>query len=965
MSQAHLYCGHLQQFSGKQFQELFSEVAAIRAENPELFRFTHRPIDVYPSESVGESNPPTVSEEEILENLHRDRNRNYAIVIEGETGTGKSELCAYLAHELRDENRPILRIDKDDDLMSILTKRLPEFYTKHFDKDLPKTGAFEQLEKDIKNNPQTVASHAVTGALLKFSKQELQTDYDRDDEQVMVEIVEDQMDDLVTSGEYGKQRNLISDQQYERESAFHVFGPSVSKPQAVEEWNTELWNVIRDEYDTLPLSEMLDLVGDEFTDERPVIIFEDFSIASLEAKQLWNYVERDKPGDNWDFIIAGTRDVTEVLHTQTAEDRFEFFQTNKPNSNSVIFLDEDSAVDFIRPYLAYFKTFDGSVSYGQTSEGELDFSKLNEAPSDSICADCGLCSEEFRDVFPFNETFLTRIYAGLDESQQSPREYVGKVYEVLREYYRRGTNVPSSSDALGSDVTNPISPADQVYDRKESFADLAKWYGELENGYYVVDRAFCTAFGLIPEDMEDWKLEAGITVADGLIKIPAADSQTEKNGDDEGDTGRGQTKSKEKRIYDKRRGDVDDWIDDPENDRFSETNSYIRAALTDLIEEVTDDYTLWTDGKLRYNLSSQKAPFVYGNTASPIGDDQIILDTEEFRPSEVRQLLSHGIRLKETSNSPDSEDMLESLGTHITYYARNWRRQIIDQNIESNQVLYRKSDRGNFDFDDFVLASYALVTMLDDPWAEITAERLNERYSDDNKYKMHPEFRNKISDITTRDEFATLIDLFDYADEIESLMSSRFGVVTNRLDVVEIRRRLEKTTPCQVLAALAQTYIEEISGRVRFSPNKTLEDIASSVYQTHTVLTSLYDEHRPFDIHLQILNIFEGIDMDEIADKASRLKTYDNVDRDFVESLSRFADLDDEDVAELVAAAKMVEEDLGVGTTQDQIQTLAAAVRIHGCVVFQRLEELQSEWSRPSETDSGGRFQEVSDYYVK
>jgi len=967
MSQTdNLYCGHFNQFTNQEFQELFSEVAAIRAENKDLFEFTHRPIEVFPSEHAGQDDVETVSEEQVLEFLQEDRNRNYAVVIEGETGTGKSELCAYLVHQLRTQSRPILRVDKDDDLMSILTKRLPAFYREHFNDELPQAGAFERLERNIKENPQTVANFATTGALLKFSKRGIETNYNRDDERVIAEVLEDQLENLVTSGEYGKERNLLSKQQYTRESAFHVFGPEISQAEAIEQWNTELWNVIRNEYDTPPLSDMLAQVGEEFTDRRPVVVFEDFSIASLEAKRLRNYIERDRAGDRWDFIIAGTRDVTEVMHSQTAEDRFAFFQTNKPNSNSVLFLDEDSAVEFIRPYLAYFKTHDGSVQYDKDATGDRDFSALRTAQSGSVCGECGLCADVYRDLFPFNQTFLRRIYCGLDESQQSPREYVSKVYDVLQEYYWGGTSAPSSSAALGSDVTNSETPEDDVYDRQEAFADLAKWYGEKQGNEYVVPRTFTTAFGIVSATRQPGELDAGIIIEDDVVRIPAA-------GNDDGKTttepkpgsGGGTSKSKVERIYEEHLGNVDDWIDDPGNSRFSETNSYIRAALTDLLEHLTDDYQLWTDGRLRYNLSSQKAPFVYGASTEQIGDDQIILDTEEFRPSEVRKLLKYGIRLKEASNSANREAQLESIGTHMTYYANRWRQQVISQNIETNTILYRKSDRGRFDFDDFVIATYALITLLDDPWHDLTAERLNERYGSDEEYELNDGIDAQLQQAATHDEYTTITGLFEYAGEIESLVSSRFGVVGDTLDVPDIRSRLQRASPSRVLDALAQTYIDNISGRVRFSSSKTLEEIAKRVYRSHDTLESLYEEHHPFKIHAQVREIFTDIDVDRIGEIAARLSTYDSANRQFVESLTQFANIDQEEVNKLVDAAEMVDNELDPRVKQDQLQILAADMRITGSKVINQFKQIKNEWAEPSSTGSADRFHEVSSYYVK
>jgi hypothetical protein len=640
-----LYCPHFNQFDEERLQRLFSKVAAVRAEDPDLFHFTHRPISVYPSDS-GEIGGESVTEDEILNRFSVNRHGNHAVIIEGEVGTGKSELCAYLTHRLRESGRPILRIDKDDDLMSILTDRLPEFHQEHFDEDLPGRDDFQQLENDIKSIPSVVANNATTGAILSFTSEGFDIEISEEVEQEIKGYVEDRLEKLVQRGEYGNRMDIISTQQYEMHNSLHIFDDSVSKDEALKKWNDALWNEIRSRYNTPPLSEMLQQVGERFEHTRPVAVFEDFGIASIEAKQLSEYIERDISEDNWDFIIAGTRDVTETLHTRTAEDRFDFYQTNEPNSNSVLFLNEETAVDFIRPYLAYIKHEDDSVRY---DDDEGEFGRLLEPAEGSRCDECGLCRPSFRDLFPFNETFLQRIYSGLDESNQSPREFITKVFDVLLEYYKGGTNAPSSANSLGSDVTNDRAPSDEVYDKAEQYADLAKWYGTKQDGYYEVPREFAIAFGYIDGDKTEAELKAGISLTESTIKIPSADGGDvgDTGGEDTGSGGGGTDQTLVEKLLDEHRGDVDDWIDDPANDRFTETNDYIRTALTDLIEHVTDNYTLWDDGSLRYNLSSQKPPYVFTNTTEDIGPDQIEIDPHEFRRSEIRKLLEYGIRLAE------------------------------------------------------------------------------------------------------------------------------------------------------------------------------------------------------------------------------------------------------------------------------------------------------------------------------
>jgi len=961
MSTSELYCPHFREFDEERLQRLFSKVAAVRAEDPELFHFTHRPITVYRSDEVGSESATTVTEDEILDQFTVSRHGNHAVVIEGEVGTGKSELCAYLTHRLREQGRPILRVDKDDDLMSILTDRLPEFHQEHFDEELPGRDDFEQLEDDIENIPSVVANNATTGAILSFTSEGFDISISEDVEQEIKGYVEDRLEKLVQRGEYGKRMDIISEQQYEMHSSLHIFDSTVSKDEALKKWNDALWNEIRSRYNTPPLSEMLQQVGQKFEDTRPVAVFEDFGIASIEAKQLSEYIERDISEDNWDFIIAGTRDVTETLHTQTAEDRFEFFQTNEPNSNSVLFLNEDSAVDFIRPYLAYIKHQDGSVRYEGGSE---EFGRLLSSKEGSRCDECGLCQPSFRDLFPFNETFLKRIYSGLDESQQSPREFVTKVFDILLEYYKGGTEAPSAANALDSDVTNDHAPADDVYDQAEAFADLAKWYGITANGHYEIPKEFGIAFGYVNSDEAGIERAAGVEVTDSAIKVPTAEGggttiiDPPPGGDD---------KTLVEQILEEHRGDVDDWIDDPANDRFTETNNYIRTALEDLIEHVTDDYTLWDDGSLRYNLSSQKPPFVFTNTTEEMGPDQIEIDPHEFRRSELRSLLEYGIRLEEDSDSADREAHLEEMGTQFTEYSRRWRQTIISNQLENDKVLYQKSYRDVHDFDDFVVAAYGLLVMLDNPWKPLSAERLNERYTDEAELELDQHLDEYFKLKLPNDEYRNLNDLFEHADKIEALVESRLSVTTNALDVRDIRSRLDNATPYQVLDRLAKTYINDIHGRVRFPDRTTLPDLAFAVYDGFKVVDQESTEESMRGVGNFALSKLEDIDMGRIESITDKLDTYDTVDPEFREAIVQFADIDQSSIEMVIEAAEFAVDGLPteLGSAQARLHAELVSRKLLTHPVIERLDELENAWASPGENGAGSRFKEVAEYYVE
>lgn len=960
MSTQELYCPHFHEFDEERLQHLFSKVAAVRAEDPELFEFTHHPITVYRSEEVGDATATTLTEDEVLDQFSVARPGNHAVIIEGEVGTGKSELCAYLTHKLREQGRPILRVDKDDDLMSILTERLPEFHREHFDEDLPGRDDFEQLEDDIQTIPSVVANNATTGAILSFTSEGFDVNISEDVQQEIKGYVEKRLEKLVQRGEYGKRMDIISEQQYEMHDSLQIFGEDFSTEDAVEKWNGALWNEVRSRYNTPPLSEMLEQVGKKFEDTRPVAVFEDFGIASIEAKQLSEYIERDIADDNWDFIIAGTRGVTESLHTRTAEDRFEFFQTNEPNSNSVLFLDEESAVDFIRPYLAYIKHHDGSVRYDD-EDGE--FGRLLNPEPGSLCEECGLCENSFRDLFPFNETFLQRIYTGLDESQQSPREFVSKVFDILLEYYKGGAHAPSSAKALGSDVTNPHAPDDDVYDTAEAFADLAKWYGRTADGYYEVPREFGVAFGLVGKDEMNTTRVAGVKVTDSTIRVPTANGGDSpgpgpENGPDD--------RTVVEQIFDEHRGEVDDWIDNPASERFTGTNNFIREALEDLIEHVTDDYTLWDDGALRYNLSSEREPFVFTNTTDEVRPDQIEIDPHEFRRSELRSLLKYGIRLDEDPDSANRETYLEEMGTQFTEYGRRWRNTIIGHQLESESVLYRTSYQKTHDFDDFVIAAYSWIVLLDDPWEPLTAERLNERHNADETLELDEHLESFYDLQIPRDEYQKIVDVFDYAEEIEGLVESRFGVTSNALNVRKIRRRMARASPYTVLDRLAKKYINQIRQRVRFSPGTTLPDLGVAVYDGFkaTEQDAMEESYRGAgDFALRAL---DGIEMDRLNDISQKLETYDGVDPEFREAVAQFASHDTSDIDAVLKASEFAVNGVptSFGESQAAIHAELVSRKLYYYPTFQQLDQLRRAWAEPGEHGAGSKFQEVSKLYV-
>jgi hypothetical protein len=849
--------------------------------------------------------------------------------------------------------------------MTLLSERIPEFYQEHFDEEMPGASSFQQLREDLNDNGEAVANNASSGAILNLSQ-----NYDIDAEgkgDKIREHVREQLSLLVESGSYAKEIKFITEEAYKQKGALQIFEENISVEEAVNAFNDELWTEVRELNNTRPLDTVLEEVGEKFTDTRPVMIFEDFAITAMEAERLASYMERDKPTDNWDFIVAGTRDSTEVLHTRTAEDRFEFYRTNEQNSNSVLFLNEDSAVDFIRPYLAYFKSFDGSVEYDR-SGGGLDL-ELKPAKQGSLCAECGFCDESFRDLFPFNEPFLERVYAGLDEEEKSPREYVMVVFDILEQYYEGYIDAPSDADVLVP-LENPVDPAPEVWDRAERVGNLGRWYGtpESTSGEIVVDRRFADVFGLEETDTVTFgasEVRVPTEEMDGLGGDNGGDDGGDDGNDDGGDDG-GEgvdpAKVRAKEKYDELSSNVRAWQSNPSN--FTEISQYIRRGLTKAFEHITDNYRLFDNSGLRYNLSSQKDPFVFSSMTAYPDDDQIGIDPEGFWQTDLKTLLKFGIFYEEYRPGADIVPILDSMGTQLTGYGRQWRRKVIDDNLRSEFRLFKQSS--NCGFEDFALAGYAFVVLLDSPFDDLTAATLSERFDEGKPYSLDTELNTALKEELDKDSRKTLSDFMKYAEQFEDLFSAFFGATQSTVDVRAVRQRMNERSPLSIIEDLAKTKIDDISARVRFDTNNKFRDIAKTAYYLESTLESLEGESRD-DVLGTFTDVLADVSINDLEALVTTLETYEDANQEMIESLKKFTRLSQSDVDDAVAAAERAHSMLIRGVEQERLQAILISQKLSADDVYKRFNDLTIVRSGGSGSDAGfgERFNEVSTYYVE
>jgi hypothetical protein len=259
------------------------------------------------------------------------------------------------------------------------------------------------------------------------------------------------------------------------------------------------------------------------------------------------------------------------------------------------------------------------------------------------------------------------------------------------------------------------------------------------------------------------------------------------------------------------------------------------------------------------------------------------------------------------------------------------------------------------------------LVLLDDPWKPLSAERLNERYTGDDDLEMDENLTEYFKLQLPNDEYHDLVELFEHSDKVENLVESRLSVTGNALNVRNIRRRMEKASPYQVLSRLAKTYINDIHGRVRFGDRTTLPDMAYAVYDGFKVVEKDADEEEFRGVGEFALQNLEGIDMERIDTIASKLGTYDTVNPEFREAVSQFSEVDQAEIETVLEAAELAVKGLPANVESSQAELHAELVsrKLMTHPVIERLDELESAWVTPGEQGAGSRFTEVATLYVE
>lgn len=358
-------------------------------------------------------------------------------------------------------------------------------------------------------------------------------------------------------------------------------------------------------------------------------------------------------------------------------------------------------------------------------------------------------------------------------------------------------------------------------------------------------------------------------------------------------------------------------------------------------------------------MPSERRPFIYPGGETTPDVDQIRVDPSAFELKQLRDLLRYGVRLDEGSSQVQQEDALEEIGVPLTYLGNRWRKKVRDRYLFGTNVLYNYNPP--YDFDNFLLASYAWLVLFDDPWTELTAEAINKRFVRSESLSLDSELRSVLEE-----EFTTLDDLetaFSFADEIETLLQHRLGVTSSALDVPEVRRRLRRWQPYEALDSLGREKCRNIHSRVRMSPSLKFADYAEAFFDIQKEVEQFLTGAHDWQTAETLTTKLDGLSMDDFRDVVTDITSHDDVDPEFKESLRQFAPLDQEDVDAVRSAAERCLT-LDKSTNEILFESKLVASKLDQHVVTSRLRELHTE-QRGGTTNFGERFEEVSSTYVE
>lgn len=410
-------------------EDTFEKLSYWRGQNQKFFFATHTPMKLYCDTNL-ESQQSIISEDEILDILVKrigqksDRLRKNIIIIKGDTGTGKSELCAYLTIKLKDllrEKLLILPIEKDQSWFEICSETLPRTFKEFFGKELPETESFYNFKKGIETEKGflTEKSSKLGLSILEYLRKRkiISPLSDKDSPKKNFELSTPISEYLNTKLKIFF--STIHNGSKTKAREFNIFNPEIVKTlirqskisliteidmkDLTDEMNIGLTKAIKNEFNIRDINQVLRdfYIELERTTENTkiLIVFEDFGLTGFDLDQFKKFLTTDKY-ENFDYIIAGTEPAVLGLIDLTMKARGNIFSTTRGNDLDTLFLTKENVSEFTGKYLKFFK------------------SNLN------CCATCNNDFNCLNELYPFSKFFLERLFINYEDKNRQPRSFL-------------------------------------------------------------------------------------------------------------------------------------------------------------------------------------------------------------------------------------------------------------------------------------------------------------------------------------------------------------------------------------------------------------------------------------------------------------------------------------------------------------------------------------------------------------
>jgi hypothetical protein len=786
--------------------------------NRERFEKTHVPIRRI--KVTRNNNVPGFNEEYIDEQAFRDgviasnlKDDNRMFFVVGESGSGKSELCQWLQYEIQD------RTESDSSEFTHVPIHIPRQVREprevlgrladYLDEDdldeakqlanLPPSGVFEKTIGTIAvafEKGDAVVELIENETFRQTVKENLGEYVDSfDDPESELEfkpIAQETISDLLNDypavrEEYGQQDASASEELFD-----------IITRQAKE--------AIKDMLFVGDLKETLRQINERFQerDERPVLIIEDLTGFTIFQHEILSFFS-DLGASNWDVIIGVTTGMeqklvegrrADIASQDTINDRISarvtLTEQIEGGGSKTLFLEQKNV------YIELTQTYLNAIK--EESDTEFD-------------PDPGISSDELdevfgKDLYPFNEQFLTRIYKNLqedDQRKQTPRVFLKFVLEGLLDNDKPPYQHAEILDTLGKTrcmITADYEGADR---------DILKWYGKeiKDKGIQKVDPRIPDVFGVESNG------KAPLTEGNSNLcpECSAPMERTESgafvchNCDTTcGECGAPMEKSNEywvctknsshqkpiggkRGLYEKRLQDLLDWRG--EGSDFNKTSHIeegaervIRFYYNNPTSLVRDECRSDASAAFWWNKGSQRIPIHINNNDEP--NYRKITLNRELPESLLKDILRLGIY---DENSVEEHIKNGSVDAH---QLRTWAAKSVD-NLKLGLETDIKNEFGT-DIDKIALFGKYLLNIFTGNGSEFSAQAL-----------ATPVNMNQFSKSSKpRDLDIDIGKLEEYGETLLGLFHARFHLRTNIIDYERLKSHVEATSPRELTVAIGR-----------------------------------------------------------------------------------------------------------------------------------------------------------------